>query len=537
MTTGTGTAAGSGAPDADAPGGGAPDADAREAVLDVDVLIIGAGLSGIGAACHLTRELPGTSYAILEMRERLGGTWDLFRYPGVRSDSDMYTLGYGFRPWRGRQALADGPSILRYIEDTAGEYDVLPRIRYGHKVVRADWSSGSARWTVTSEGRDATGEPRTATATCRFLYCCTGYYDYTEGYTPHFPGIGSYTGQVVHPQFWPEGLPYAGKRVVVIGSGATAITLVPAMAAEAAHVTMLQRTPTYVLNMPSADPVADLVQGRLPQRAAYLINRWNHLLQSWGLYRAAQIAPGAVRRLIRRDAKSHLPQDFPIDVHFNPPYDPWDQRLCLVPDADLYRAIRMGRAEVVTDTIDTFTPTGIRLTSGRELCADVVVTATGLKVLPGGGATLSIDGADVYLRDTVSYKGIMLSGIPNFALALGYTNASWTLKVDLVSRYICRLLAYMERHGFDEVRPLAPPATEARRPIIDFAAGYVQRADPIMPRQGTRGPWRLPQNYLSDRARLRRRGRLDDGVVFTRRADRVAVKADVDDKRDLPWAP
>lgn len=484
--------------------------------LEVDVLIVGAGLSGIGAACHLTRELPGTSYAIVEMRERMGGTWDLFRYPGVRSDSDMYTLGYAFRPWAGTQALAGGPEILDYIRATAAEYDVERHIHYGHKAVRAQWSSVTSRWTASAEVRQPDGSVAVRLTTAKFLYSCTGYYDYEQGHAPEFPGVEEFRGQVVHPQFWPADLDHAGKHVVVIGSGATSVTLVPALAATASKVTMLQRSPTYILSMPSQDPIATLAGRALPDRAAYAVTRWNHILMSWGLFQASRRAPGLVRKLIRGEAAKALPYDYPVDEHFNPAYDPWDQRLCLVPDGDLFTAIGDGRAEVVTDTIATFTPTGVRLASGRELPADIVVTATGLRLLPGGGAALAVDGVDVDLPSTVSYKGIMLSGVPNFALALGYTNASWTLKVDLVSRYVCRLLDYMERHGFAQVWPQEPPAGEPTRPIIDFAAGYVQRGASLIPRQGSSGPWRVPQNYLVDRARLRRRGRLDDGVIFRR---------------------
>jgi len=479
--------------------------------IDVDVLIIGAGLSGIGAACHLVREAPGLTYAIVEMRERMGGTWDLFRYPGVRSDSDMYTLGYAFRPWRGEHALAQGGEILDYIRATAQEYDVEQHIRYGHKAIRADFDTANSRWNGVCEV-----EGRPVRTRARFLYACTGYYDYAAGYTPDLPGVEEFGGRVVHPQAWPADLEYADQRVVVIGSGATAVTLVPAMAERAGHVTMLQRSPSYVLNMPTEDPVAKAAGALLPDRSAYTVTRWAHLLQAWGFYRASRISPRLVRKLLRADVKAHLPQDYPIDVHFTPRYNPWDQRLCLVPDADLHQAIGRGDAEVVTDTIDRFTATGIRLSSGRELPADLVVTATGLQILPGGGAQLSVDGEPIDLRETVSYKGIMLSGVPNFALALGYTNISWTLKVDLTSRYVCRLLSYMDRHGFTQVWPQRPSSGDTERPIIDFAAGYVQRAAAILPRQGTTGPWSVPQNYLVDRWRLRRRGRLTDGVVFSR---------------------
>ncbi|MEI2776578.1 MAG: NAD(P)/FAD-dependent oxidoreductase [Tetrasphaera sp.] len=484
---------------------------------DVDVLIIGAGLSGIGAACHLQRELPGTSYLILEAREAIGGTWDLFRYPGVRSDSDMYTLGYAFRPWRGAHALADGDDIRSYIQDTAREFAVEDHIRYRHNVIRAEWSSSQARWTVTATHTDADGIASERTVTARFLYACSGYYDYENPHAPDLPGLGSFGGRVVHPQFWPDDLDFTGQRVVVIGSGATAVTIVPAMArGGAGHVTMLQRSPTYVLNMPSKDPIADVAERALPARAAYGLTRWSHIIQAWGLYQVSRRRPDLVRRFIRSDAAKLLPPDYPLDVHFNPRYNPWDQRLCLVPDGDLYAALSDGSAEIVTDTIETFTEHGIALRSGRHLDADIVVTATGLRLRPGGGAELVVDGRPVDLASTVTYRGIMLCGVPNFALAVGYINASWTLRVDLVSRYVCRLIGYLDRHGFGSAWPDAPAPGEPTRPLMDFAAGYIQRGADVLPRQTGRGVWQVRQNYLAERRRLGRHARVEEGMTFRR---------------------
>jgi cation diffusion facilitator CzcD-associated flavoprotein CzcO len=492
----------------------------------VDVLIVGAGLSGIGAACRLRIDLPDTSFAVLESRAASGGTWDLFRYPGIRSDSDMFTLGYRFRPWTEAKSIADGPSILRYIRDTAREYGIDEHIRYGHRVVRAKWSSPQARWTVEAvrgDGPDA----ETVRLTCSFLLTCTGYYRYDEGYTPDFPGRERFRGTVVHPQRWPEDLDYAGRRVVVIGSGATAVTLLPSMAQEAEHVTMLQRSPSYVMALPSRDPVADLLRRRLPARLAYGIVRWKNALTTTAFYQASRRFPRAIRRLIRKGAVAQLPEGFDVDTHFNPSYDPWDQRVCFVPDGDLFRAIRSGRASIVTDTIDTFTETGIRLTSGEELPADVIVTATGLSVLALGGITLAVDGRDVSIRDTIGYKGMMISGVPNYALMLGYTNASWTLKCDLVSEYVCRLIAHLRATGNDTAMPLAPDPAEPTEPFLDLAAGYILRALDQLPRQGARTPWRLNQNYPRDVLLLRRGSLQDEGIRFSRSraADQPAENA------------
>jgi cation diffusion facilitator CzcD-associated flavoprotein CzcO len=475
----------------------------------VDVLIVGAGLSGIGTACHRLADSPGKTFAILEARDAIGGTWDLFRYPGIRSDSDMFTLGYSFRPWEEAKAIADGPSILTYIRETARDNDVEERIRFHHRVVGASWSSEDARWTVEAERTD-TGE--TVRFTCGFLFTCTGYYRYDEGYTPHFEGTGRFHGRIVHPQHWPEDLDYTGKRVVVIGSGATAVTLVPAMSEKAAHVTMLQRSPSYVLSLPARDPIADFLRRKLPAKAAYPIVRWKNVLVTTLFFKLSRRAPGLVKRLIRKGVERRLPAGYDIDTHFKPRYNPWDQRMCLVPDDDLFRALRSGRASVVTDRIATFTENGIELASGAELEADVIVTATGLNLLPLGGINLSVDGRDVDISKTVGYKGMMLSGVPNLAYAVGYTNASWTLKCDLVAAHVCRLLNHMDRHGYAICNPREPDPSQPREPFIDFSSGYVQRAIDKFPQQGSIAPWRLYQNYPRDVWMLRH-GALDDGAM------------------------
>jgi monooxygenase len=475
-----------------------------------DVLIVGAGLSGIGAACHLSEKRPGTSFAILESRAALGGTWELFRYPGIRSDSDMFTLGYSFRPWDDGQAIADGPSILRYIEETAREYGVDEHIRYHHRVVRAEWSSEETRWRVEVERGD-TGE--TVELTCGFLFSCAGYYRYEQGYLPRFEGLERFNGTLVHPQHWPDDLDYAGKRVVVIGSGSTAVTLVPAMAERAAHVTMLQRSPTYIASLPGRDAVADALRRRLPAMAAYRIVRAKNVLRMQLSYKLSRRAPRLMKALIRAGVRKYLPREF--DPHFSPRYDPWDQRLCLAPDGDLFTALQRGDASIVTDEIETFTERGVKLASGDELEADIVVTSTGLDLQLWGGMSLAVDGKEIEPSDTVGYKGMMFSGVPNFAVALGYTNASWTLKADLASEYVCRLLEHMERHGYRQCTPREPGPSVAREPIIDLKAGYVLRKIDSFPKQGSRSPWRLHQSYLRD-LRLLRYGPLEDeGIEFS----------------------
>ena len=471
----------------------------------VDVLILGAGLSGIGAAARLSREHPRRSYALLEARAASGGTWDLFRYPGIRSDSDMFTLGYRFRPWTGSRGLADGASILDYVRDTAREYGVDRRIRYRHKAVEAAWDSGTKRWTVLAETPDGTVE-----LTCSFLWGCTGYFDYDEGYAPEFAGVEDFRGTLVHPQHWPEGLDYAGKRVVVIGSGATAVTLVPAMAEDAAHVTMLQRSPSYVVSLPGTDPVHARLSRFLPARAVHAITRWKSILLAQGLYRLSRARPATVRRLVRDQAAKQLP-GVDVDTHFRPRYDPWDQRMCFVPDGDLFRALRHGDAEIVTDTVERFTPTGLRLGSGRELEADVVVSATGLNLLGFGGMRMLVDGDEVKLPQTMAYRAMMLSGVPNYAFTIGYTNSSWTLKADLVADYVCRLLAHLDARGLSVAVPRRDPDV-GEAPFMDFTPNYVLRSLDRLPVQGDREPWRMRQSYLHDRRQIRR-APIDDGVL------------------------
>jgi cation diffusion facilitator CzcD-associated flavoprotein CzcO len=475
----------------------------------VDVLIVGAGLSGVGAGCHLQSKCPGKTFAILESRDSIGGTWDLFRYPGIRSDSDMFTLGYSFRPWEEAKAIADGPSILSYIRETARDHGVEGKIRFGHRVVRAEWSTAEARWLVEAERTDT---QETVRLSCGFLFMASGYYRYDEGYTPAFEGTERFTGSIVHPQHWPEDLDYAGKRVVVIGSGATAITLVPAMAGSAAHVTMLQRSPSYVISIPARDPIADFARRLLPPKMAYPIVRWKNVLITTLFFQISRRRPRWIKGLIRRGVEKALPPGYDVDKHFKPSYNPWDQRMCLVPDGDLFDAIGAGDASIVTDRIETFTENGLLLASGAELEADLIVTATGLNMQAGGGLEIAVDGREVKLSDTVGYKGMMLSGVPNMALAMGYTNASWTLKCDLVSAYVCRLLNHMDARGYRQCTPRAPDASVVTEPFIDLASGYVLRALDSLPKQGHRAPWRLHQNYARD-VLLLKHGAVDDEAM------------------------
>jgi cation diffusion facilitator CzcD-associated flavoprotein CzcO len=469
---------------------------------------VGAGLSGIGAACHLKMECPQKRFVILEGRDVMGGTWDLFRYPGVRSDSDMYTLGYRFRPWRDPRAIADGPSILSYIRETAAEYGVNKSIRYGQLVRRACWSSQDARWTVDIE---TVPGKTTVQLTCSFLYLCTGYYDYENGYTPAWPGVERYRGTIVHPQHWPEHLDYTNKRVVVIGSGATAITLVPAIAARAAHVTMLQRSPSYIVSRPTEDKVANLFRRCLPDRAAYGLSRWKNVLLTTFFYNLARKRPELFKRMVASGVRRRLRKDYD-PKHFTPPYNPWDQRMCFAPDADFFNAIRQGRVSVVTDHIETFTEDGLLLKSGQQLDADIIVTATGLVMKLISGMPLVVDGTPADLPKTLVYKGMMFSDVPNLAFAIGYTNASWTLKCDLTSEYVCRLLNEMDRHGYAVCTPRVNDPDIGEEPVIDFTSGYVVRALHMLPRQGTKTPWRLHQNYMKDLSMMRY-GRVDDGSM------------------------
>lgn len=475
----------------------------------VDVLIVGAGISGIGAACHLQMKSPGRSFVILEGRSDIGGTWDLFRYPGVRSDSDMHTLGYKFKPWTSDKAIADGPSIMAYLRETVAEYRLAPHIRFDHLVQTAHWSTADARWEVTANHG---GEPVTITA--NFLFMCSGYYSYREGYTPEFPGIADFTGTVVHPQKWPSDIDFAGKRVVVIGSGATAMTLVPAMARTAAHVTMLQRTPTYVASGPDQDKLANMLRKVLPERVAYSITRAKNVKFQQMIYRRTRTKPEKVKQFLIDKVRKELP-GVDVDRHFTPPYNPWDQRLCLVPNSDLFVAIRSGSASVVTDHIERFTPTGIRLASGEQLEADIVVTATGLNLVTLGEVAFEVDGEPVDFSTTWTYKGFMYSDVPNLASSFGYINASWTLRADLICEYVCRLVNHMADRGTPQCTPRLRPSDRTMTPrpwIDDFSAGYMQRTMDRMPKQGDREPWINPQNYSRDR-KMFAKDPLDDGVM------------------------
>jgi monooxygenase len=477
-------------------------------VEHVDVIIVGAGLSGIGGACHLKMRCPQKSFVILEGREAMGGTWDLFRYPGVRSDSDMYTLGYRFRPWRDNKAMADGQSILNYIRETAVEFGIEQAIRYNHRVRRVSWSSPNARWTVEAE---IGGDKQQVQLTCNFLYLCTGYYDYENGYTPEWPGISQFRGTIVHPQKWPERLDYTNKRVVVIGSGATAVTLVPALAERAAHVTMLQRSPSYIVSRPAEDRIANWLRHFLPSRAAYSLARWKNVLNATFFYNLARKRPNLFKWMVAKGVRKELHAQYDAR-HFTPPYNPWDQRLCFVPDADLFRAMRDGRVSIVTDRIETFTEDALLLASGERLDADIVVTATGLVLKLFSGMQLVVDDAPVDLPQTLVYKGMMFSDVPNLAFAVGYTNASWTLKCDLAAEYVCRLLRHMEQHGYAVCTPRVNDADVGEQPVIDFNSGYVLRALDSLPRQGLKTPWRLHQNYVRDLS-LMRHGRMEDGAM------------------------
>ncbi len=478
--------------------------------MPLDVLIIGAGLSGIGTAHALASQCPDKRYAILEARNAIGGTWDLFRYPGIRSDSDMYTLSYSFKPWYNRKAIADGADIRRYIEETAEQAGIAHKIRFHHKVKSAEWSTQEACWTVNAQVTTDDGKVQDKLFKARLLSVCAGYYSYDEGYRPDFPNESAFKGQIIHPQFWPENLDYADKRVVVIGSGATAVTLVPAMAKTAAHVTMLQRSPSYVVSRPLEDGIAKNLQKWLPLPAAHAATRWKNVLVGSFFYRIARTKPELFKERLLQMVKMHVGPA--VDMkHFTPSYKPWDQRICAVPDGDLFHDLRTGRASVVTDTIDSFTPTGIRLASGEELEADIIVTATGLKLNALGDVKVSVDGEAVKPGDRMAYKGMMLSDIPNFVLTFGYTNSSWTLKAELTANYTCRLLRYMDRKGYQIAMPKRDPQV-SDMPFLDFTSGYVQRAADMLPRQGDRKPWQVYQNYMQDKLTIQY-GRVDDGVM------------------------
>jgi monooxygenase len=473
----------------------------------LDVLIVGAGLSGIGAAHHVQTSCPWASYAIFEARDSIGGTWDLFRYPGLRSDSDMHTLGYSFRPWSGEKTIADGPSILQYIKDTAAEDGSDQKIRFHHRILRAEWSTEDARWTITAERTD-TGE--TVELTCGFVLSCSGYYRYDHGYLPDFDGMDRFAGRIVHPQQWPEDLDYAGKKVVVIGSGATAITLIPSMADTAEHVTMLQRSPTYVAARPTKDPIVQLLR-RLPARVSAPAVRWTFALGTQATYFISKLRPELVKGALRRMAKRQLPKGYDLR-HFTPTYNPWDQRLCVDADGGLFRAIRNGTASVVTDHVDTFTERGILLQSGEELEADVIVTATGLEVLFIGGIEVTVDGEKIDVPERLTYKGMMLEGVPNIAMAIGYTNASWTLKCDLTCGYVTKLLNHMHDHGQRQCTPLDVGGAVSDGTVLGLQSGYVQRAAHLLPKQGKEFPWRVSQSYITDYRAMKLKP-VDDGIM------------------------
>jgi len=477
----------------------------------LDVLIVGAGISGIGTAWHLQHRAPSMRFAILEARSQIGGTWDLFRYPGIRSDSDMYTFGYNFRPWVDGQVFADGPSIRRYVTDTASEAGIDRYIRFNTRVLSARWDSASARWTVRAEGPDGP-----VTLTARFLMICSGYYRYEQGYMPEFAGVADFAGEIIHPQKWPEGHDYAGKRVVVIGSGATAVTLVPAMAQKAAHVTMLQRSPSYIAARPSRDAIADALRKLLPGRLAYTLSRVKNIGLAMFFFQPSRAWPDFVKRGVIKAIRAELGEDFDVERHFSPSYNPWDQRFCLAPDGDFFAALKSGKASIITDHIERFETGGIRLKSGELIEADLIIPATGLEMQVGGGMDISVDGEALVPADKITYRGMMLSGVPNAAIAFGYTNASWTLKIDLTAERVCRLLNHMEREGFDYCVPVPPDDIELA-PLLDFSSGYMQRALPHLPRQGTKAPWRTYQNYLQDMVTIRY-GRLQDGHLQFRKA-------------------
>ena len=460
-----------------------------------DVIIVGAGLSGIGAAHYIQERCPDRSYTILEMRDSIGGTWDLFRYPGIRSDSDMYTLGYAFRPWKESKAIADGPSILKYIKDTAKDEGIDQKIQYKSKVIEANWSSAKQQWIIKKAHTD-TGE--VTELTCNFLFMCSGYYNYKSGYMPDFEGVTNYKGQLVHPQKWPEDLDYTDKKMIVIGSGATAVTLVPELAKKADSVVMLQRSPTYIVSKPSLDFFASIFKKVFPGKLAYSFNRWRNVIMSLLFYKLSRSKPNFTKKLIKSGIKKSLGKDYDVDKHFSPTYNPWDQRLCLVPDDDLFNAIKSGKAEMVTDHIDTFTEKGIKLKSGQELEADIVVTATGLRMLLMGGMKLCVDGERVNTSEHYMYRGMMVSDVPNLAISIGYTNASWTLKTDLTCAYVCRLLNHMSKNGFKSCTPKVDKDNIEDEPLLDFNSGYVLRALKYLPKQGSKKPWKLNQNYPLD---------------------------------------
>lgn len=480
------------------------------AVTDYDVIIVGAGLSGIDAAYNIQTLCPGRTYTVLESRDTMGGTWDLFRYPGIRSDSDMFTLGFPFSPWENPRAIADGPSILKYIKDTAAKFGIDKHIQYNHRVAAADWSDEKQQWTISITAH--AGVPAT-TLTCRFLLMCSGYYDYDNGYLPHFEGYNDFKGRIVHPQKWTPDIDYTNKQVVIIGSGATAVTLVPELAKKAAKVYMLQRTPTFIMTLPGVDKVANFFQSVLPTKAAYHVIRWKNILISLGFYKASRRWPDTIRKFLQKEAKKQIGERY-NHKDFDPPYNPWDQRLCLVPDGDLFKSLKDGKAEVVTAHIERFTPTGVQLKDGRHLDADLIVTATGLKVQLLGGARVSINGVVPDTGAMHVYRGVMMSDVPNFAFTVGYTNASWTLKSDLSSRFITKVLNYMAKNNYNVCVPRYNPAGYTSEPLLDFNAGYVLRANDKLPKQGSKHPWKVYQNYVRDLISLEWEGADDKSLEY-----------------------
>ena len=477
-----------------------------------DVLIVGAGLSGIGAARHLQKHCPGKSYVILEGRDSMGGTWDLFRFPGIRSDSDMYTLGYNFKPWRDGKSIADGPSILKYIKETAAEGDVDRHIRYGHLVSKASWSSSEASWTVEAERKES---GQTVSIRCGFILMCAGYYSYEQGFTPEFAGRERFAGDIIHPQEWPEDLDYRDKNVVVIGSGATAVTLVPEMAKDAAHVVMVQRSPTYMVSLPAVDVIANFLRKILPEKTAYAITRWKNIRFQQEVYQRTRTKPEKVKEHLLKLVRRELGPDYDVETHFTPHYNPWDQRLCLVPDHDFFESIRSGKSSIVTDQIDSFTEKGVLLKSGEEIEADVIITATGLNLVLLGGAELVVDGRPVRISDTFSYMGMMYSDVPNLVTTFGYINASWTLRADLTAEYTCRIINHMDETGCRQCTPRLRSEDRdmpARKWITEFSSGYMQRVMHLFPKQGDKAPWLNTQNYMEDKKLLRERA-VDDGVL------------------------
>lgn len=472
----------------------------------VDVIIIGAGISGIGAGCHLTMKSPGRTFAILEGRDNLGGTWDLFKYPGIRSDSDMYTFGYAFRPWTEGKDIASAESIIRYLKQTSEEFGVDEKIRYVHRVTKVNWSTADKHWVV-----DVTKGGISFQMSCQFLLTCTGYYDYNNAYLPKFEGYGDYAGTIVQPQFWPEDLDYKNKTVLVIGSGATAITLVPSLAGETKHVTMLQRSPTYVFTRPAKDKIANFLRKILPTKTAYRLARTKNVLLNIFMFNRARSKPDKVRKFLHKMAKDELGDSVDVDVHFNPSYNPWDQRLCLIPDSDLFNVLKDGSASIVTDHIERFTKTGVKLKSGANIEADIIVPATGLNLQFLGGIEASVDGKKLEVADLLNYRGMMFGGVPNMAAVFGYTNASWTLKADLTCGYVARLLNYMDKHGYEIATP-TPPENMDTEPLVNLQSGYFLRSVDALPKQGTETPWRNPENYLKDYKTIRW-GKFNDGVM------------------------